>query len=87
MPHPLQPADRVTVSGDNHWPVKPSWRCALCDEPWPCGPGRAQIIAETGGARVDLALYMAIGMIEAARAEPMIPPADLYRRFLGWVRG
>ena len=70
------------MSGDDHRPSKPSWRCSSCGEPWPCGPARAQITAEMAGT--DMELMMSIDMIEAARDDHSVRPIELIERFLRW---
>jgi hypothetical protein len=69
---------------EEHKPVRPSWACDSCGEPWPCDPAREQLASELRGSY--LTLNMSIYMINAARENPLIPPSELYQRFLAWAR-
>ncbi|MEV6301483.1 hypothetical protein AB0M02_18880 [Actinoplanes sp. NPDC051861] len=68
---------------DEHEPSRPSWDCAACGRPWPCGPARANLTAELG--RVDLAVRMWDYLEEAARELPQTPASELFDRFLRWT--
>lgn len=69
-----------------HLADRPSWRCRVCDEPWPCPPARehlARTLDPTG-----LAMYMWANFEEAIflghltlRSSP-----NAYERFIGWTR-
>lgn len=72
-----------------HLPNRPFWDCKQCLKPWPCKPAREQLAAEHVKFPSVLALYM-----DAQRSQARLDmaqlgyeaPADLYERFLGWVR-
>lgn len=67
-----------------HLPCRPSWRCSVCCGEWPCGSQRDDLTKEYTSDRLSLAHYLAICLDEAVQDLPRTPPADLYRRFLGW---
>jgi len=69
-----------------HEPVRPAWRCAACDEEWPCWRRRRELTLACQGSRVTLALMLAEYFSEAAADRPDIPASVLYLRFLGWLR-
>lgn len=68
-----------------HLPIRRSWLCASCGEPWPCVSRRMQLAGEYAGASVSLALLMAAALTEAMRDLPMVPAGELHARFLGWM--
>jgi predicted DNA-binding transcriptional regulator AlpA len=67
-----------------HAANKPSWFCPDCRAPWPCQPARDRM--ETGG--IDTSLRMAAWSMleEAAHDMPHASGAELYERFIGWMR-
>ncbi|HEY7222091.1 MAG TPA: hypothetical protein VH561_00485 [Micromonosporaceae bacterium] len=67
-----------------HEPARPTWRCAACDEEWPCRRRRALLRAESGGSKLHLALLLARYYAEATQERPDIAPAVFHVRFLGW---
>ena len=69
-----------------HQPRRPGWRCAACQDEWPCARRRAELRAEFEGERVRLALHMAGYLGEAALDHPDAAESLLYDRFLGWCR-
>ena len=69
-----------------HEPIRPAWRCVVCDEEWPCRRRRTELALDCEGSRVALALVMAQYFGEAAADRPDIPVSVLYLRFLGWLR-
>jgi len=70
-----------------HNPVRPTWQCGGCGDPWPCASRRQQLLAEYLGARVSLTLYVTALFVDACRDMPSAPAGDLYQRFLGWTGG
>ena len=68
----------------DHLPQRPTWDCRACDKPWPCDPAREGLAAELG--TTELAVYAAAHLQVAAADMPTAPPAELYDRFIGWVR-
>jgi hypothetical protein len=69
-----------------HLPVRPSWRCAACECPWPCLTACHELPVEFDGAFVSLALYLGRCFVDAAADLPDRPTEDLHRRFIGWLR-
>jgi hypothetical protein len=69
-----------------HFPVRPSWRCAACSEPWPCEPKRRELLAEYDQARAALGIAMAGWFSDALVDLHHEPSGQVYLRFLGWVR-
>lgn len=68
-----------------HLPVRPSWRCRSCDQPWPCRPARLALVGEFGARSTGLRIQLATYLEPVARDQPQITPADLYRRFIAWL--
>ncbi|MFY1638299.1 hypothetical protein ACN27F_34280 [Solwaraspora sp. WMMB335] len=67
-----------------HLAQRPSWRCRVCADPWPCRTAREQLVHAYD--RIGLCLYLADRLIDAV-ADGLGPsPAGLYHRFLGWAR-
>jgi hypothetical protein len=69
-----------------HTPATPSWLCACCGDPWPCPPARDAALVDRAGSLIAVTLAMAVPMTAALRDLPHLPPQDVYRRFVGWVR-
>ena len=71
-----------------HLPERPSWDCGKCGEAWPCGIAKVNLSIEYLGSRTALLLYLGMRQWEAFGdyAASGAIPADLYERFLGWVR-
>lgn len=67
----------------SHLPVRPSWDCADCGQPYPCSPARVQLAEDYDKAPIALSMYLAAMLHDAAR-ETTAPPAELYERFLAW---
>ncbi len=70
-----------------HVPLRPAWTCAGCGEPWPCQTRKRQLLAEYDGTPVSLGLFMAGHFVAAVRDVPAGAEREMYRRFLGWLRG
>jgi hypothetical protein len=74
-----------------HTPLRPTWLCRGCADPWPCEGARADLLAEHADDLVFLAVFMASALGEAVRdlaelgptAAPT--PAELWDRFLAWL--
>ncbi|WJK38744.1 flavin reductase [Solwaraspora sp. WMMA2056] len=75
---------RGRVAEVDHVAVRPSWRCRVCGQPWPCDPAKAQLIAAYD--RIGLCMYVAERSVEAAHDLPGLSPAVAYVRFLAWAR-
>jgi hypothetical protein len=67
-----------------HLAARPSWDCRACGKPWPCDPAREELAATL--SPIQLALYAAAHLSEAAPDMPTAPPAELYDRFMAWTR-
>jgi hypothetical protein len=68
-----------------HNPLRPSWRCGGCGDPWPCATRQQQLVAEYDNAIVSLHLYLTAVFVDAVQDAPTAPAGELYRRFLGWM--
>ncbi len=68
----------------SHAAARPSWDCARCGKPWPCDPAREELVQEFTGTY--LVLFMSVDMVDAARDNPTLRPAELHERFLAWTR-
>ena len=69
-----------------HLAARPSWRCRTCDDEWPCGTRRTQLLAEYGTTSVSLVLFLSACLLDAIGDLPNWPAGMLYWRFLGWLR-
>lgn len=69
-----------------HQPERPSWKCRRCGADWPCEARRTELAAEFAGAATSLSLYLASYMVDAARELPHLTAAQLYSRFILWIR-
>ncbi|MFV2103402.1 hypothetical protein [Micromonospora sp. LOL_024] len=68
-----------------HLPSPPTWTCTGCGREWPCPVKQSQLLAEFGGARAALAVYLGSCLLAAARDLPGLPLARARNRFLGWL--
>ncbi|MDG4798793.1 hypothetical protein [Micromonospora sp. WMMD1082] len=68
-----------------HLPSPPAWTCTGCGQEWPCAVKQSQLLAEFGGARAALAVYLGSCLLAAARDLPGLPLARARNRFLGWL--
>ncbi|WP_234359579.1 hypothetical protein [Plantactinospora sp. BC1] len=72
--------------------MRPLWLCRTCAHPWPCGRAKLDLLAEYQGSRVSLCLYLATLLCDAIddllKLNPSVTgsTADLFDRFLGWLR-
>ncbi|MFY1688552.1 hypothetical protein [Plantactinospora sp. WMMB782] len=75
-----------------HLPARPLWLCRACGQPWPCGQAKLDLLAEYQGSRVSLCLYLATSLCNAIddlhrlNSSMTGSTADLFDRFLGWLR-
>ena len=72
-----------------HLRTRPSWDCLACGRPWPCASAKGEMVLEFRRHPSSLAVYMSAYLGEALddlTAHGETPPADLFLRFLGWVR-
>ncbi|MDG4809668.1 hypothetical protein O7634_23200 [Micromonospora sp. WMMD1120] len=68
-----------------HLPSPPSWTCTGCGREWPCATKQSQLLAEFGGARAALAVYLGSCLVAAAQDLPTVPLPRVRLRFLGWL--
>ncbi|GAB3938335.1 hypothetical protein [Micromonospora vulcania] len=68
-----------------HVPSPPSWTCTGCGREWPCATKQSQLLAEFGGARAALAVYLGSCLVAAAQDLPTLPLPRARLRFLGWL--
>ncbi|MFG2056468.1 flavin reductase [Micromonospora sp. NPDC048930] len=75
---------------DTHLPERPSWRCKVDGDPWPCEAARTALLEEYKGFRTALLLYlgaqMAVAREDLAELDHVAAPDDLTDRFIGWAR-
>lgn len=67
----------------DHTPLRPSWDCQKCGEPWPCGPARAKLTNDLD--LVALALHMWNQLEEAAFEMPHVSATEFFERFIKWT--
>ncbi|PWR04938.1 hypothetical protein DKT68_29535 [Micromonospora acroterricola] len=68
-----------------HLPRSPTWTCTGCGRDWPCATKQSQLLAEFGGARAALAVYLGSCLVAAAEDLPTLPLPSARQRFLGWL--
>jgi hypothetical protein len=73
------------VAVSTHNPMRPSWECGGCGDPWPCVTRRRELLAEYERARVSLVVYVTGQFLDAVQDLPSVPSGALYDRFLGWL--
>jgi hypothetical protein len=79
----------TTVERSEHVGERPTWDCRACGRPWPCADARRQLRDEFRRFPSFLSIYMSAQMMDAVgdlTASGGQPPADLYERFLLWIR-
>jgi hypothetical protein len=79
----------TTMGAAEHVGQRPNWDCRICAEPWPCAVAKGELVVEFRNFPSVLSIYMSAQMYDAANdfmAHGAGPPADLYERFLSWVR-
>ena len=65
-------AERPGGRADEHVPTTPGWNCGSCGEEWPCATKRGRLLAEYGGDRAMLSVYL--GSCLAAARRICVPP-------------
>lgn len=73
------------AAGAEHKPDPSTYLCCECAEPWPCTLATEYLIVSTPD-RLQLALRMWKELNQAIDVIGDLPPAELFRRFLRWVR-
>lgn len=66
-----------------HTAERPSWRCRVCDDPWPCVPAKRQLLSTLSPTR--LAVQGLANLEEAARDVPGMPVGEAFARFVSWA--
>jgi hypothetical protein len=78
----------MLVPRTEHDADRPSWECRVCGQSWPCANAKVDLVEQYQRGRTMLILFLCSCMVEAiddlVRSGGV--PADLYDRFLGWVR-
>ena len=79
----------TTIQRVEHLHDRPAWDCRVCNQPWPCANARTNLLTEFRGFPSVLAVYLSGQMYDALddlTSHGQTTPADLYERFLSWVR-
>ena len=76
---------RSAARPPEHLPSPPDWTCTGCGREWPCAVKQSQLLAEFGGARAALAVYLGSCLVAATRDLPGLPLTRARNRFLGWL--
>jgi hypothetical protein len=74
----------VSRSVTVHVPNPSTWNCQADGNPWPCGSAREKLAAAMDVR--TLGIYMGVQLYDAVAVMRNCPPAELHRRFLGWLR-
>jgi hypothetical protein len=69
----------------SHLPMPPTWACSGCAHEWPCATKQSQLLAEFGGTRPALGIYLGSCFTAALFDLPRVDKEDLRHRFLGWL--
>lgn len=77
---------RFEVAAVGHLPVRPPWDCGYCGSEWPCKEVREALTDPERRNTVDVAVYMAGMLGDAARDLAHLDPDDLFRRFIAWTQ-
>ncbi|MFI5833973.1 hypothetical protein ACIA5A_09895 [Micromonospora sp. NPDC051300] len=73
-----------------HTPLRPSWACRACGQPWPCPHARLLLRVDYETNMPGLTIYLAGLMYEAMRDLYHLNPHDgqspseMFERFVGW---
>lgn len=70
-----------------HMPVRPSWLCRGCGQPWPCASGREELLDEYRRILPALLVYLTDLLVIAAydHLNAPLPGPGLRQRFTGWL--
>lgn len=74
-----------TCSITEHVLDRSDFRCAVCEQPWPCLPARVQLGEQYARDPAGLAELMSDYLFEAVRVF-LAPPQELHERFVAWTR-
>lgn len=83
--HRSRPPRPATPGSVSHLPMPPTWACSGCAHEWPCAIKRNQLLAEFGGSRPALGIYLGSCFTAALSDLARIDKEDLQQRFLGWL--
>ncbi|MBO3741703.1 hypothetical protein [Actinoplanes flavus] len=78
-----------TTETAEHVPVRPSWDCRVCPEPWPCASARATLLDEYRAFPSVLLIYLTSQMwdaIDDALAQGQPELRNFHERFISWAR-
>ncbi|MFY1619227.1 hypothetical protein [Micromonospora sp. WMMD736] len=78
-------AERPGGRADDHAPTTPGWNCGSCGDEWPCATKRDRLLAEYGGDRAMLSVYLGSCLAAAAEDLRAAPVMSLQDRFIGWL--
>ena len=67
-----------------HLPDRPSWRCRVCDQAWPCELAKAGLRQTLDP--VSLGIYAGAQLYAATGDLPGVAPEELWDRFVAWTR-
>ncbi|MEN3608091.1 hypothetical protein AAH979_00950 [Plantactinospora sp. ZYX-F-223] len=87
----LRDLTKLTDPNRPHSPRRPLWTCRQCGSPWPCLLSKWSLLVEFRQEPLSLFGYLGAALFEAAgdlfrlSPNPGPYPAELHRRFLGWV--
>ncbi len=88
-PTPDRPRYR-TETTPPHTPLRPTWACRACGQPWPCPQARLLLKVEYESALPALSIYLSGLMFEAMRDLFHLNPHDgpspqeMFDRFVAW---
>ncbi|MEH0934708.1 hypothetical protein [Micromonospora psammae] len=68
-----------------HLPMPPTWTCSGCAGEWPCATKQRHLLAEFGGSRPALGMYLGSCFSAALFDLPAVDRQHLRHRFLGWL--
>lgn len=74
-----------------HTPLRPTWACRACCQPWPCAEAQLLLRVEFEGRRSGLLIYLAGLLYEAMHdlyhlsPDDQVEPHELFDRFVSWA--
>jgi hypothetical protein len=72
-----------------HVAERPSWDCRVCGSAWPCPVAKNDLAEQFHRFPAGMSMFMASCLYEAIEdlaGSGESVPADLFERFLSWVR-
>ncbi|SBT68211.1 hypothetical protein GA0070622_5307 [Micromonospora sediminicola] len=88
-PTPDRPRYR-TETVPPHTPLRPTWACRACGQPWPCSHARMLLKVDYETNMPGLTIYLAGLMYEAMRdlyhlnPHDGLSPPEMFDRFVAW---